>query len=207
LHHEARVGYGADGCDTNEVAQPPLPGIEGCRMKILFVDDDVFSSAALREGLAFSGYDVDFTVSADEAFRKIDEGNYDGLVTDLMMPSGTHLSSVEARGGFITGVYIAQASQKLYPEKPIFIYTGHKEVVGLSSTQLIIMQSNLDCTIIRKYAPIDKSLEIINSRMNGIRPSHKFGKLLDALKIEPNFMGVGIDVKKLLSILRKNDPQ
>lgn len=54
--------------------------------KILVVDDDLVACRLLKEILELSGYDVDFTLDANRALKKICEAAYDIVVTDLKMP-------------------------------------------------------------------------------------------------------------------------
>ncbi|GBE55381.1 transcriptional regulatory protein ZraR [archaeon BMS3Bbin15] len=54
--------------------------------EILIVDDDREICSILKEILEEEGYHVDYVTSGDEALIEIDKGNYDIVITDLIMP-------------------------------------------------------------------------------------------------------------------------
>src|SRR5215470_3082882 len=55
--------------------------------KVLLVDDDPASRLTLKTVLEASGYAVDSAASAAEALSKLDEGEYDLVLSDLQMES------------------------------------------------------------------------------------------------------------------------
>jgi DNA-binding NtrC family response regulator len=174
-------------------------------MRILFVDDEVFQSDSFRQHLIFEGYQVESATGVKEAFRNIDIGEYDILVTDVMMAGEGLLGELETKGGFLSGIYVAKASQRLYPTKPVFIHTAFKDVMGMSDIDSIVRASGLKAKVIKKYFDIELKLKIIKSLPITTTADLAINKsLYDALKIEPNFMGIGIDVKKLIAWLGKN---
>lgn len=54
--------------------------------KILVADDDVLLRKLLNDLLTFYGYDVDCVSNGEAAKTSIENGNYDLLITDYMMP-------------------------------------------------------------------------------------------------------------------------
>ncbi len=55
--------------------------------RVLLADDDPASRLALQTLLDAGGYDVDTAASAAEAIRKLEEGEYELVLTDLDMES------------------------------------------------------------------------------------------------------------------------
>jgi CheY-like chemotaxis protein len=55
--------------------------------RVLLVDDDVASRLTLQAVLQASGYSVDVASSADEAFGKMEEHQYELILSDLHMES------------------------------------------------------------------------------------------------------------------------
>jgi len=55
-------------------------------MRILVVEDEPKTAAAIRKGFAEKGYEVDLCLDGSEGLRLAKTGNYDLLVLDLMLP-------------------------------------------------------------------------------------------------------------------------
>ncbi|MBN2032497.1 MAG: response regulator [Deltaproteobacteria bacterium] len=54
--------------------------------RILVVDDDEMVLMAIDELLKWEGYEIEAVSSGEEALRKLDEGDYDLLMLDVIMP-------------------------------------------------------------------------------------------------------------------------
>jgi CheY-like chemotaxis protein len=67
------------------MSQTPRTAYELAR--VLLVDDDPASRLTLQTVLAASGYNVDSAASAAEAVGKLDEGEYELVLSDLAMES------------------------------------------------------------------------------------------------------------------------
>jgi CheY-like chemotaxis protein len=59
---------------------------DGMERQILVVDDDEMVLMALNELLKTEGYAIQTVSSAAEALQKLDEGRYDLLMLDVIMP-------------------------------------------------------------------------------------------------------------------------
>ncbi len=55
-------------------------------MKILVADDEELIRWSLRRAFEAAGYTVDMAANGKEAIQKVEENNYDIVVTDLEMP-------------------------------------------------------------------------------------------------------------------------
>jgi len=56
------------------------------KKKILIVDDELSVCKSIRQALLSQDYDVDMALSGEEALQKEEQGNYDVIIADLMMP-------------------------------------------------------------------------------------------------------------------------
>ena len=63
--------------------------VDRCRelARVLLVDDDIASRLTLQTVLQAGGYGVDVAASAAEAIDKLDDGNYDLVLSELRMES------------------------------------------------------------------------------------------------------------------------
>jgi len=84
--------------------------------QILLVDDDVTLLQALPQALylRIDGVEVDTCDSAPEALNKIQEHEYDAIVSDIKMPG-------------MDGLTLLAKIQALRPETPTLLITGHGE--------------------------------------------------------------------------------
>ncbi len=58
-------------------------------MRVLLLEDDGETAAALRAGLGRSGYDVAWAATAPEALARVDEARFDAVILDVMVPGGS----------------------------------------------------------------------------------------------------------------------
>ena len=63
-------------------------------MKILVVEDDKFALNLLQHSLETLGHKVDGTLNAEEAIQMASSGDYDLIISDIMMPGISGLSLV-----------------------------------------------------------------------------------------------------------------
>lgn len=54
--------------------------------KILIVEDDIFISNMVREGLTVEGFEVSVAFTGEEALEKLNKQTYDVILLDLMLP-------------------------------------------------------------------------------------------------------------------------
>lgn len=83
--------------------------------KILVVDDEKTVCDSMKKILSRKGYDVDNTMNAEDAVKKINETNYDLVITDLMMPK-------------ISGIELLQIVKEHYPELEVILVTGYASI-------------------------------------------------------------------------------
>jgi two-component system, cell cycle sensor histidine kinase and response regulator CckA len=101
-----------------EDARAPAGGLGG-REKILFVDDEPQIVEIVKKALCALGYDLTVCGNPLQALKlfKKDPQRFDLVITDLSMPN-------------MTGKDLARALNKLRPDIPVILSTGHNELVG-----------------------------------------------------------------------------
>ncbi len=65
-------------------------------MRLLVVEDDARIADFLRRGLAEAGYTVDVAATGEEGLAAVEEGGYDVLLIDIMLPGMDGLELIEA---------------------------------------------------------------------------------------------------------------
>jgi PAS domain S-box-containing protein len=86
---------------------------------ILLVDDDAAARAATREMLAEMGYRIEEATSGKEACEKLEEGRYDAVLSDHLMPG-------------MTGSDLAMAIRERWPQQAVLIVSGYAELDTIS---------------------------------------------------------------------------
>ena len=78
---------------------------------ILIVEDEPSTSWALAEGLSDDGYTIDTCATAEEAWRWLQRGQSDLIISDLRLPgmSGLDLARKLARGRRATPIIVVTA--------------------------------------------------------------------------------------------------
>lgn len=96
---------------AQETLKMPIPAATTRTANILFVDDDVNILSAARSLLGALGNSVATAQTRAEAEDRMRVGQYDVLMTDLMMPE-------------CSGWDLARRSKDLHPSKPVVLVTG-----------------------------------------------------------------------------------
>ena len=84
------------GTRDNESADQPGTSGSGFRARLLVVDDETPQMRALCETLRLEGYSVQGFTSATGALAALKPGQYDLMLTDLMMPGMDGISLIAA---------------------------------------------------------------------------------------------------------------
>jgi len=83
--------------------------------KILLVDDEADFLEALSERMRLRGMDVATSASAQEALEAVEEGTFDAVVLDLMMPG-------------MDGLEALRILKQKDPKLQVILLTGHASV-------------------------------------------------------------------------------
>jgi DNA-binding NtrC family response regulator len=85
------------------------------RHNLLVVDDEAVIREGMRRILATAGYHVEISASGRTAIEKIQEQDFDVVITDLKMPG-------------MDGIEVLKTIKILQPEVPVIIITGYSTV-------------------------------------------------------------------------------
>lgn len=91
--------------------------------RILVVDDEPFVCDAVRMMLAFDGHQVETANNGEEALKRFDEGGFDLVFTDFLMPN-------------MKGDQLAAAIKARNPQQPVVLITAHAEMLRASGNPL-----------------------------------------------------------------------
>jgi len=80
--------------------------------KILIVDDEEIIRNFLYDFLVEEGFEIDKASDGDEAITKIDQFDYDLVVTDIKMPN-------------ISGIEVLKAAKLKNPKRDVIVITGY----------------------------------------------------------------------------------
>ncbi len=91
--------------------------------RILVVDDEPFVCDAVRMMLAFDGHDVETANNGEDALKRFDEGGFDLVFTDFLMPN-------------MKGDELAAAIKARNPQQPVVLITAYAEMLRSSGNPL-----------------------------------------------------------------------
>ena len=109
-----------EAMETAAFTPPSLPMGDG--QKILFVDEDPLLGSVVTQSLISFGYVPTVANSAEVAIRKVQNHEYDAVLTDLNMPG-------------MNGIDLARTLWKFKPHLPILLTTGHTDHMDESIAQ------------------------------------------------------------------------
>src|SRR5437667_12393800 len=82
---------------------------------ILVIDDDAVHARTVADGLESEGYKVEVATSGEDGLRRLEDGEWDLVVTDLVM-----------RGA--NGFDVLKAARERDPAPEVSVVTGHGSV-------------------------------------------------------------------------------
>lgn len=85
------------------------------RYHLLLVDDDPFILEGIGDNLESNGYQITRASSGEMAVRLIESGNFDLVITDLIMAS-------------TDGIKVLQKAKQINPEIQVIILTGYGDI-------------------------------------------------------------------------------
>jgi signal transduction histidine kinase/DNA-binding response OmpR family regulator/HAMP domain-containing protein len=73
--------------EPSALPEPPAQAADGLKgRRVLVVDDDVRNLVALSKALRQKGFEVDVAADGDKALAMLEAGQFDAMLTDIMMP-------------------------------------------------------------------------------------------------------------------------
>ena len=106
--------------------------------RLLIVDDKPEHMRALCDTLELEGYDIQGFGSAHQALAALRSGEFELLITDLMMPD-------------MDGIALSRAAQQIDPTLPVIVMTGH----GTINTAVRAMQGGVLDYILKPFTRSD----------------------------------------------------
>ena len=137
-------------------------------MRVLVVDNDIVHARTMGEGLGRLGHQVTVVGSGGEGARRLEQEQFDIVVTDLMMTD-------------IGGLEILARAKKANPETEVIVVTGHgtipSAVSAMQQGAFTYLQKPLDLGHLR--AAVEKASEGVRLRRQNLelnrRLDEKFG--------------------------------
>ena len=86
----------------------------GEKLRILIVDDDQRMAGTLKDILNAKGYEADTAHAGPEGLRKVTEGHFDCILTDIKMPE-------------INGVELYKEIKQKHPDIPVVLMTAYSD--------------------------------------------------------------------------------
>jgi DNA-binding NtrC family response regulator len=111
------------------------------KKRILIIEDDLDVLDTFIKYLKLSGYDVISAADGMEGLKKIDEGEYDLVITDIVMP-------------FVSGVGVVTALKTKTPEMPVIAITGYgkePEAAAMEKKADIVLAKPIKMTVLIKH--------------------------------------------------------
>lgn len=113
-------------------------------MKILVCEDDFMMLKTIEHKLLREGYEVELAEDGKVAFEKLNEQEYDLVVTDLLMPYSTGLEVIDL------------IRNKLNKKIPIIVLSK----VGMEKTVLQAFDMGTDDYIVKPFSPNELIIRI-----------------------------------------------
>ncbi len=158
---------------------------------ILIVDNDESHAETVADSLQTVGYNCTVASSGKEGVRRIEDGGFDVIITDLMM------SDVDGLG------ILAKAKEEL-PDSEVILLTGHgsieSAVTAIQRGAFNYLLKPLDIQQLR--AVTQKACENLNLR----RTNLELTKRLDEKFGFEGIIGSSTDMHKVISLLRRVAP-
>jgi len=111
------------------------------KKRILIIEDDLDVLETFIRNLKLSGYDVISAVDGMEGLKKIDEGEYDLVITDIVMP-------------YVSGVGMVTALKTKTPDMPVIAITGYgkePEAAAMEKKADIVLAKPIKMTVLIKH--------------------------------------------------------
>src|SRR5262249_36668483 len=89
--------------------------MNGERLRVLIIDDEEFHAEAVAESLQRVGYDCVIATSGSAGAKKIENEDFDGILTDLRMPD-------------TDGLAILRQDKEEAPDAEVVVITGYGDV-------------------------------------------------------------------------------
>lgn len=175
------------------------------RRTVIAIDDVVAWTEDYESALAVhSEFDVDVLVAntPEGGLQLIrDTPDVDVIILDMMMPSGTMFTDEETQLGRFTGVVVAERIRRIQPYVPIVLLSD-ASLEEVRSACKKLEKRLFNCIFFSKSSlqsrRLAEKMDVYFSEGKFEKPSESLlQRVFGALILQPNFGGVGVDIKKL----------
>ena len=173
------------------------------RGNIAIIDDDHIQTRYYINALEETGYNVYHFLSPASCKTALIKGTlFDLYLCDLMMPPRGAYRIEETEDGLITGLLLAEELRENDWETPIFLFTNLNIQTAVSRVSHRIEKLNNVFLLPKaEYTP-ERICEAIPAILEQNLPPLKrkgiLKRLFDSLILEPNFFGIGVNLKKIV---------
>jgi putative nucleotidyltransferase with HDIG domain len=129
------------------------------QMKLLVVDDEKEICSVLKDVLTEEGYAVETTNDARNALTMIEDGSFDGVITDLKMPG-------------VDGLTVARTAKARSPETATIVVTAYASV----QTAIGALRTGVDDYICKPF-DIDHIVDVVRKAIS-VRLAEKRNRML-----------------------------
>jgi DNA-binding response OmpR family regulator len=115
--------------------------------KILLVDDNPRTRKDIVLFLRAEGYEVNEAANGREAIQLLEEGNYDLVLSDVLMPK-------------LDGFGLLKSMRSLFPQIPVLLISGvsgvdANEAIKLGATDLVLKPLELNQLLVKIKAALE----------------------------------------------------
>lgn len=169
--------------------------VEGDSHKVLVADDDAHWMHTLSSHYS----NLTFTANLADAMSFIDRRRrWTAAIFDRYLMEGDlpfESGRLVSEAGFI----LAVAFQQKFPECPICICSGDPDISTLPEHLQSLLRSNNVTYVYKGAANADKQ---ISRFLSGDNVPSNGSSFLDHLLLEPNFCGIGLDLRSIINSIR-----
>jgi len=108
---------------------------------VLIIEDDPDVLATLTKNVAYFGYEVITATDGLEGMRKLEDGGYDLVITDIVMP-------------YVSGVGVVARLKEKNPEIPVIVITGYgkePEEAAMEKNADLVLTKPVKINILRDH--------------------------------------------------------
>jgi len=172
------------------------------RGNIAIIDDDPLQMGYYIRALEDAGYKVHHFRSPASCKTALLKGAlFDLFLCDLMMPPRGSYKIEDSEDGLITGLLFTEELRERDSDTPIFLFTNlNIQTVVSRVAQRLENLVNVFLLPKAQFTP-DRMCEAIPAMLEqSLPPLQRKGilkRLFDSLILEPNFFGMGVNLKKI----------
>jgi CheY-like chemotaxis protein len=114
---------------------------EGQERTILLIEDDPDVLSMIVRHLEYLNYGVMTAMDGMEGLRKLEEGGFDLVITDIVIP-------------YVSGIGVVTALKEKYPEVPVIAITGYgkePEAAAMEKEADLVLAKPVKMSLLKEY--------------------------------------------------------